>query len=104
MKIIGVNGKALSTPEIAAIDSGNSSFLSFAPASALRAATEFPFSLTFEGGATLTFTGPPIVQGKITKASPYNHNVIALGFMSNFHVTFDDANNVVYFESTKTTS
>ena len=67
------------------------------PGSPLRAATSFPFNVTFEGGDTLVFTRAPRVNGAATRASPYSHNVLALGFMSEYTVTFDDAGHLVYF-------
>ena len=65
--------------------------------SPLAAAKRFPFNITFEGGNTLVFKSPPAVLGKPTHAVAYSHNVLALGFMSRFDMTFDDAGHVVYF-------
>jgi len=96
VRIIAVNGKSVSNV-VAAIDSGNADFLSYGRDSPLEAATRFPFSVTFEGGGTLTFEKAPKVNGQATKASHYKHNVLALGFLANFDITFDDSNNKVYF-------
>lgn len=48
VRIIAINGRKVN--ETSTIDSGNSSFLSYGPGSALSAARNFPFSITFEGG------------------------------------------------------
>jgi len=96
VRIIAVNGKDVSNV-VAAIDSGNGAFLTYGSGSPLEAATRYPFSVTFEGGDTLTFTKAPEVNGRATSAQPYNHNVLSLGFMANFDITFDDSNNKVYF-------
>ena len=82
---------------VAAIDSGNGAFLSFGPGSPLEAARAFPFNVTFEGGDTLVFARAPRVNGAATRASSYSHNVLALGFMAEYTVTFDDAGHLVYF-------
>ena len=88
---------AAQPPVVAAIDSGNGAFLSFGPGSPLKAARQFPFNVTFEGGDTLVFNEAPKVNGHATVASQYSHNVLALGFMSLFTVTFDDEGHLVYF-------
>jgi len=96
VRIIAVNGKKVSN-EVATIDSGNANFLSYGSGSPLKAAEHYPFSITFEGGDTLTFEKAPKVNGRATRAQRYDHNVLALGFMANFDITFDDSNNKVYF-------
>jgi hypothetical protein len=82
---------------VAAIDSGNGAFLSYGPGSPLAAAKHFPFNITFSGGDTLVFASAPTVLGKPTRAVQYSHNVLALGFMARFDMTFDDEGHVVYF-------
>eukprot|EP01047_Picozoa_sp_COSAG01_P054550 COSAG01_NODE_5974_length_3920_cov_2.667800_7_plen_399_part_00 len=81
---------------VAAIDSGNGAFLSYGPGSPLSAAKQFPFNLTFSGGDTLVFPTAPIVNGRPTSAERYSHNVLALGFMSQYLMTFDDDGHIVY--------
>jgi len=96
VRIIAVNGKKVSNV-VADIDSGNGAFLTYGSGSPLKAAKHYPFSVTFEGGDTLTFEKAPKVNGQTSRASSYSHNVLALGFMANFDITFDDSNNKVYF-------
>lgn len=99
VKITAVNGEKVKMPggEEAAIDTGNGSFLSYGPGSALSAATKFPFSITFEGGGTLTFQSAPKVNGKATRAVGYTHNVLSLGFLSEYTTTLDDGNQQAHF-------
>lgn len=97
VKIVAVNGKQLSSPCTTAIDTGNGSFLSYGPGSPLIASLTFPFSVTFDGGNTLTFHSAPAVNGQVTRSAQYSHNVLALGFMSEYTISFDDSNNTVYF-------
>ena len=65
--------------------------------SALVAANKFPFSVTLEGGDTLSFDAPPKVNGKKTEAMQYSHSVLALGFLAPYTVTFDDGQGKAYF-------
>lgn len=101
VKIVAVNGNTVENV-VAAIDTGNDSFLSYGPGSPLEAAAVFPFSITFDGGDTLTFASAPSVNGKKAQSIAYSHNVLALGFMAPFKVTFDDAKRFVYFSSEST--
>ena len=82
---------------VAAVDSGNGAFLSYGPGSPLKAANSFPFNVTFAGGDTMVFLRPPKVNGRSAHAHEYTHNVLALGFMADYDVVFDDGNRLVYF-------
>lgn len=97
VKIIAVNGAPVAIEST--IDTGNESFLSYASDSPLAAASQFPFNVTFAGGNTLVFESAPKVNGVITSAKEYTHNVLALGFMSPFDVTFDHASKQLYFSN-----
>jgi hypothetical protein len=97
VNIIAVNGRAVSGV-VSTLDSGNGSFLSYAAGSPLAAARNFPFSLTFEGGRTLTFNSAPVLNGQRTRAEEYSHNVLALGFLQTLTATFHDAQKQLYFE------
>ena len=95
MQIVAVNARPVH--ETAAIDTGNPSFLSYAPGSSLKAAKTFPFNVTFEGGGTVTFQSAPKINGVASAVMEYSHNVLALGFLQPFDVTFDDQQKVAYF-------
>ena len=95
VQIVAVNGKPVR--ETAAIDTGNPSFLSYAPGSSLNAAKTFPFNVTFEGGGTVAFQSAPKINGVASAVMEYSHNVLALGFLQPFDVTFDDQQKVAYF-------
>ena len=78
MTITAVNGVTLATSETAAIDTGNGAFFSYASStydstvtdSALKGAlisgststVSFPFSITFAGGDTVTWTSAPYAR------------------------------------------
>jgi len=117
--ITAVNGVTLATSETAAIDTGNGAFFSYASStydstvtdSALKGAltsgsttsVSFPLSITFDGGDTVTWTSAPVDPGgSTTSASAYDHNVLALGFLSSLDITFDDTNYVVYMTTATT--
>jgi len=98
VQIIAINGAKLESTLTSTIDTGNSAFLTYGPGSPLSAAKKFPFSVTFEGGGTLTFTSAPTVRGETTRVLPYTHNVLALGFLAPYDFVVDDAKKTVTFQ------
>jgi len=101
VSITAVNGVTCSIT--AAIDTGNSNFISYNADEALSAAESFPLLITFQGGQTITISSAPTLSlgttTQTTSASSYDHNVLALGFLSLYDVTFDDTNKIAYFST-----